>query len=237
MHARRILAGAVAILACAGSAQLAAQGKTKVQPVSLFVTGGLAVTGDDLGATFTDYRAESPSCVEVTVDQVFIRFNRHYPDSSTTPFVYCEQATGYGAPKRQYWIRVSNVDDPDVCAEFLAGGPTAQAKWEDDSQTTCVFNGSDKPRIRAADAFKARLNTRISVTFLILDYTNTFAYEVQATALVTGNSTSRTLKNVGTDHRPARVIRNAESLGEPDTVIDPSVNLPFELTLTKVPVQ
>jgi len=227
VHSFRFALAALVLTATASDAL--AQGKSRTQPVSMTIVGGYGVHPDLLGSVYTDYRASGdPSCVEVSVDQVFVRFNRHHPDSSTNPFEYCENATGYGAPKRQYFLEIDNAE---ACNELLSAVPVNDpdpfAVWT--GPTTCRVHGSDKPRIRAANAFKARLNTRTDVTFLILSYDSTIAYEVQGTALISGDASVRTLTNGAS----VTLIRNAQS-GDPGATIA-SFALPFKLVFTKVP--
>jgi hypothetical protein len=240
--ARFVTLAAVALAAFPFSAEVGAQGKSKVQPVRMTITAvpGARVTGDAFGATYTDYRAAMApdTCVEVTADLVFVRFNRHYPDSSTSNFQYCERANDgqFASLKRQFWLEIHN---PVACAELVEAAVASDnpfAFWVDDTLSVCRVNGSDKPRLGAGEAFKARLGKRVSVTFLILSYDNSsVAYEVQTSALVEPTSTAsrRILTNAGSTATRAVLIKNSGQVGVPNTTIG-DFDLPFGLEFEKV---
>jgi hypothetical protein len=248
------VAGAVFMLALTAEG-VHAQGKSREQPLEVMIDEYNAPVGSDQGRvlpdhhgkTYTDYRAlDAPGkCVEMTADVPFLRFNRHYPDSSTRDFEYCEKADGgaYYEQKRQFWIE---IPDAAACEVFIpATGPLPDltpgsnndfhvrqpfAYWINGG-TACRVNGSDKPRVGVENAFKAKLNTRTDVKFMILSYDSTTAFEVHATARVTGGSTTRTFINDGT--APVTLIRNSNQFNVPNTTIA-TFSLPFKLTLTKV---
>jgi hypothetical protein len=186
-----------------------------------FTIEDLAVSHDDVGPEYQDYRLEGGDhCVEATLSGgLFIRFNRKLDGDAGTQ--YCGLSPGLPRP-RQYAV---TIPDATACQELSDNGyPTGPG-------APCVISDTDNPRIRITNDIYGKRTTRTPVAFL------TKWYDAARTSYEVRTETDATVEPDGPDTRIVTYSGSARlwrfRAGEKAKAVADAFPLPFQMTFTR----
>jgi hypothetical protein len=226
--------GAVSVcLAAAFAVAAAAKGPATVSVVSFSIDGPsppYAVTGDEFGSAYADYRIAATTsntdpdyCVEASPESsgfLFVRLNRKLDGDSGS--MYCGLFGGVGTTPRHYSL---TINAQEICDELYTSGYT-------DATFPCTVNGRDKPRIRLSNLYASK-PAKTPVAFLMETYdVNDVSYEIQtvndADVSVAGGTTNIRVVQYGGQMRLVKFAPGAR----PTTILAPFL-LPFHMTFNR----